>query len=87
MYNYKRYLQRVIRLVWTSTNNQTGSLSLHNVRVDLPIVRKVGLLGVKYERNSHQTDIACAAIAVVYRPACHRSAQRFAQRARDYSDS
>jgi hypothetical protein len=31
----------VIRLAWTSTNNQTGLLSLSSVTVDLPIVRKI----------------------------------------------
>lgn len=41
VYNYKKYLQRVIRLEWTSTNNQSGTLSLHAVKMDLSLVRKM----------------------------------------------
>lgn len=40
-YNYKRFLQRVVRLAWTSTTNQTGLLSLSSVKVGLPLVRKI----------------------------------------------
>ncbi len=41
VYNYKKYLQRVIRLEWTSTNNQMGTLSLHGIKMDLSLVRKI----------------------------------------------
>lgn len=40
-YNYKRHLQRSVRLAWTSTNNQTGLLSLSSLNVTLPLVRKI----------------------------------------------
>lgn len=41
VYNYKKLLQRRVRLQWTSTNNLTGEVSLAGVRMDLHLVRKL----------------------------------------------
>ena len=40
-YNFKKLLQRVTRLEWTSTNNQCGALSLASCAVTMDTVRKM----------------------------------------------
>ena len=40
-YNYKKHLQKIVKLEWKSTNNQSGFLSLHGVRVGMDEVRKI----------------------------------------------